>query len=302
MVCLRRKWSSAVMVLAFAVQFSAGPARAADAAPGACGPPATPAGRIDTSSHLHAGPPAPLPLPRPSGATAAAVHGGPTARAASAGDGSPARGIPRAAAAPGGNARDPASPKGKRCRKKRVLVPAGWRLCREAGAPVASLPLFSLKVPLDGAPAGKGGGDPWTPATFLRFAAARGTPVGLVIDLTYTTRYYSPAALAAAGVQHLRIPERGHSAVPARANVARFCAAVEDLWRRRPGAHVAVHCTHGLNRSGYMIVSLLLARGLPLPAALDAFARASPPGIWDAEYPPPPSLVPSGHAASLTLY
>ncbi len=45
---------------------------------------------------------------------------------------------------------------------------------------------------------------------------------------------------------------------------------------------VAVHCTHGLNRSGYFIVAYLVETlGWLLHEALRAFSLASPPGLWD---------------------
>ncbi|KAJ1484579.1 hypothetical protein T484DRAFT_1796527 [Baffinella frigidus] len=33
----------------------------------------------------------------------------------------------------------------------------------------------------------------------------------MVVDLTFTTKYYQPSEFTSRGVQHLRIPERGHS-------------------------------------------------------------------------------------------
>ena len=99
------------------------------------------------------------------------------------------------------------------------------------------------------------------------------------------------------------LPRLCHAEVPQRERVTRFCQAVSAFLRSNPQRYVAVHCTHGLNRTGFMIVSLLVdAMGYTLEAAVAAFALARAPGLCDANYllhlhewykrPPPVSLPP----------
>ena len=45
----------------------------------------------------------------------------------------------------------------------------------------------------------------------------------------------------------------GHSSIPLRTSVERFCKVVSDFLRRCAGVYVVVHCTHGLNRTGFMV-------------------------------------------------
>ena len=46
-----------------------------------------------------------------------------------------------------------------------------------------------------------------------------------------------------------------------------------------------IHCTHGLNRTGYVITRALVElQGYSLVDALAAFAAVRPPGLWRAEY------------------
>ena len=100
------------------------------------------------------------------------------------------------------------------------------------------------------------------------------------MDLTNSNKYYNGARdFAARGVEYLKIREPGHSEVPKRESVTRFCQAVSAFLRSNPQRYVAVHCTHGLNRTGFMIVSLLVdAMGYNLEAAVAAFAIARAPG------------------------
>lgn len=48
---------------------------------------------------------------------------------------------------------------------------------------------------------------------------------------------------------------------------------------------IGVHCTHGFNRTGFLIVSYMVEKmDCAVEAALMAFASARPPGIYKADY------------------
>ena len=54
---------------------------------------------------------------------------------------------------------------------------------------------------------------------------------------------------------------------------------------RAVGGVAVIHCTHGLNRTGYVLVRALCElHGFSLTEALDAFAAVRPPGLWRSEY------------------
>ena len=69
------------------------------------------------------------------------------------------------------------------------------------------------------------------------------------------TEYYSPRECEAAGITHRKIvmqPDRG--SVPEEVYVQKFFKAVEEAEDvLEEGELIAVHCTRGLNRTGYMI-------------------------------------------------
>lgn len=55
--------------------------------------------------------------------------------------------------------------------------------------------------------------------------------------------------------------------------------------RRLPQGVALIHCTHGFNRTGYMVAAWLArSRGWVVPKCLDAFRRAREPGIYKHYY------------------
>lgn len=122
--------------------------------------------------------------------------------------------------------------------------------------------------------------DRWTLASLL----ARNRALGAVIDLTNTARYYDGADALRAGLLYkkLRVPGRE---VPSEALVAEFFAAVDEFRARCPTMLIGVHCTHGLNRSGYLVCRYLVDRlGVSPAAAIARFESARGHKIERADY------------------
>ncbi|TPP61386.1 Rna rnp complex-1-interacting phosphatase [Fasciola gigantica] len=72
-----------------------------------------------------------------------------------------------------------------------------------------------------------------------------------VIDLTYT-RYYDPKLITARGIRYHKIFVEGHE-VPHIRHVKEFNQVVNEVREQDPDGIIAVHCTHGVNRTGYLI-------------------------------------------------
>lgn len=126
----------------------------------------------------------------------------------------------------------------------------------------------------------------------LADCAAAGCPIGLVVNLTSGPPLYA-ADLTAAGVgpdpstpvRYAHVPLIA-KAFPSRDELAAVRAALAAA-APLPAARrfVALHCSYGFNRTGFVIVSLLVeAHGLPVRDALAAFAAARPPGIRHARF------------------
>lgn len=100
--------------------------------------------------------------------------------------------------------------------------------------------------------------------------------LGLVVDLTNTNRYYDAGVFKSKGIQYKKIHCPGQ-VVPADSILKEFFSTV-DAFLSESGEHdslVGVHCTHGLNRTGYFICRYLnLRMGFHPLEAISAFERA----------------------------
>ena len=82
-----------------------------------------------------------------------------------------------------------------------------------------------------------------------------------------------------------QIPCAGHGEVPQPSAVSDLCCEMYLYLQRCPQGMALIHCTHGFNRTGYMIASYLArTKGLNIPKALRTFAEHRPPGIYKQFY------------------
>lgn len=184
-----------------------------------------------------------------------------------------------------------------------IGIPTGWRQCPPLGQPLDRF--IPIKVPLGARfdhvikPL-----DRFTPAKAKEMAenlirgqkvsvnlAPGGEPqdipkyVGLVVDLTNSSRYYDSGLWQQLNLEYSKIPCKGRGEVPHPDMVNEFVGDVMNFVQRHPAGMILVHCTHGFNRTGYLIVSYLLRmHSLTVCKALDAFSRARPPGIYKPYY------------------
>ncbi|XP_055681575.1 mRNA-capping enzyme [Lutzomyia longipalpis] len=133
--------------------------------------------------------------------------------------------------------------------------------------------------------------------------------LGLWIDLTNTTRFYDRKIVEDAGTEYVKLQCRGHGETPSREQAHAFIELVDAFILNNPLDIIGVHCTHGFNRTGFLISCYLVERmDFSVEAAMKAFTDARPPGIYKGDYirelyeryddvedtPPPPEL-PSWH-------
>lgn len=109
--------------------------------------------------------------------------------------------------------------------------------------------------------------------------------LGLWIDLTNTKRFYDRKEVEARDCRYTKMQCRGHGETPSTDQRQSFYEIVDEFVRDHPLEMIGVHCTHGFNRTGFLIVSYMVERmDCELEAALLAFAHARPPGIYKADY------------------
>lgn len=78
---------------------------------------------------------------------------------------------------------------------------------------------------------------------------------------------------------------RGHGETPSPEQTRAFIEIVDNFVREKPLDFAGVHCTHGFNRTGFLIVSYMVERmECSVDAAILAFRDARPPGIYKQDY------------------
>ncbi|CAF0732414.1 unnamed protein product [Rotaria sordida] len=104
----------------------------------------------------------------------------------------------------------------------------------------------------------------------------QGRKVGLIIDLTDTYRYYDYRDVEDMGIEYCKIRVPGHQDVSDK-SCQKFILVVNTFLRdnRQNDNLIGIHCTHGINRSGYFIVRYLIEiLGQQPDDAIAAFNRA----------------------------
>ncbi|KAL5204861.1 hypothetical protein ABZP36_009732 [Zizania latifolia] len=165
-------------------------------------------------------------------------------------------------------------------------APHGWMNCPAFGEPIdKSIP---SKVPLDETfndlvPPGKR----YSSKQVVNKQRKAGCEIGFVIDLTNTTRYYSSAEWTRQGTKYIAC--KGRDVVPDNESVNEFVYEVMMFLDRQKQSknpkYILVHCTHGHNCTGFMIIHYLMRTHVSCVAeAINMFAQRRPPGIYKRDY------------------
>lgn len=94
------------------------------------------------------------------------------------------------------------------------------------------------------------------------------------IDLTNTNRFYDKAEVVRNGCRYTKIPCKGHGECPSDEQRNFFFKIVDEFSSKYPLESIVVHCTHGFNRTGYLIISYLVAKcDFDVHKALQTFAQ-----------------------------
>ncbi|XP_023160037.2 RNA/RNP complex-1-interacting phosphatase homolog [Drosophila hydei] len=100
--------------------------------------------------------------------------------------------------------------------------------------------------------------------------------LGLIVDLTNTNRYYNPKTFMDLNVAHQKLMIPGHH-TPTKELSQRFCEYVTNFLDANPDNDklIGVHCTHGVNRTGYLICYFMITKMNMSPKlAIQTFADA----------------------------
>nr|CAD7405313.1 unnamed protein product [Timema cristinae] len=137
---------------------------------------------------------------------------------------------------------------------------------------------------------------------FRQHEDAEWVSIGLWIDLTNTSRFYDKAEVESENCRYLKLQCRGHGETPSEEQTRTFIHICQKFIAQHPSDVIGVHCTHGFNRTGFLIVSYLVEQiNSSVGGAIKQFAEARqvfrlncfhecsihsriPPGIYKADY------------------
>ncbi|XP_018018870.1 mRNA-capping enzyme [Hyalella azteca] len=109
--------------------------------------------------------------------------------------------------------------------------------------------------------------------------------IGLWVDLTNTNRFYDFKDVKSNDCRYVKLSCRGHGEAPSQESVQTFIRICSTFKAKYPLKAIAVHCTHGFNRTGFMICSYLVEQeDISIDLAVQMFARSRSPGIYKQDY------------------
>ncbi|KAG7225307.1 hypothetical protein INR49_007154 [Caranx melampygus] len=158
-------------------------------------------------------------------------------------------------------------------KKKKNSVPDRWLDYRPVGKRIPGTRFIAFKVPLKPSlncrvPASESFGL-WD---LLDSLENQNQELGLIIDLTFTTKYYKLTDIPQSW-SYIKIFTEGRQ-VPPDAAILSFKRAVRQFLRENQDNDklIGVHCTHGLNRTGYLVCRYLVdVDGLDPLTAVELF-------------------------------
>jgi len=166
-----------------------------------------------------------------------------------------------------------------------LLIPPRWLKCPRKGLPIIDK-FIPFKTPLDSKYDDQiPEEDRFTFDFFLTSLQAKKVQLGLVVDLTNTSRFYDSKWLTDKGIKYVKINCKGRSETPNEEQTRTFIEVCSNFITQNPLSFVAVHCTHGFNRTGFLICAYLVEKhDWGVDAAVQVFAQARKPGIYKEDY------------------
>jgi len=167
------------------------------------------------------------------------------------------------------------------------LIPPRWLQCPRKATTVIFNKFLAFKTPLSSNYNGQVPEECRFDVDMLcqSVKANEAKELGLWIDLTNTTRFYDKESVERYGCRYLKIPCRGHGETPKEEQVKAFIGVCKRFIDKNPTDIIGVHCTHGFNRTGFLIISCLVELyDLSLDMGLREFGIARPPGIYKEDY------------------
>ncbi|CAG7834741.1 unnamed protein product [Allacma fusca] len=154
------------------------------------------------------------------------------------------------------------------------MLPEGWKESPNMALGLIENIFFPFKTPLN-----KTAGN-FTIDDVFDHAKEQKWSIGLWVDLTNTKKYYNPSLVESKGVQYVKLAVAGRQS-PSMHEITSFNNVCNQFLTENPDKIIGIHCTHGFNRTGFLICSFLSqVKKLDVHSALKKFAELRPPGIY----------------------
>ncbi|KAI1714213.1 mRNA capping enzyme, catalytic domain-containing protein [Ditylenchus destructor] len=113
-----------------------------------------------------------------------------------------------------------------------------------------------------------------------------GAKVGMLVNLMRANRYYTREEVKEHNCIYKELPLMGSiQESPNLEQTSEFIKCISDFFKRHPNDVVGVHCSHGFNRTGFVIISYLVEIcKYPVDVAVKLFSDARPTGIYKQNY------------------
>ncbi|RZC38516.1 mRNA cap enzyme, DSPc and/or DNA ligase A M domain containing protein [Asbolus verrucosus] len=171
-------------------------------------------------------------------------------------------------------------------RKSQGPIPNRWMYCPRKAADLIVGQFMAFKTPLSTnydklvPPECR-----FPPKMLFDLCKTKKIKFGLWIDLTNTNRFYDKEEVESEGCKYIKLQCRGHGETPSTEQTNTFIQLVHNFITKHPLEKIAVHCTHGFNRTGFLIVSYLVEKmDFDLKLAIETFGQMRPPGIYKSDY------------------
>ncbi|XP_006900251.1 PREDICTED: mRNA-capping enzyme-like [Elephantulus edwardii] len=136
-------------------------------------------------------------------------------------------------------------------------IPPRWLNCPRRGQLVAGkfLPLKTMLGPRYDSQVAEE--NQFHPSMLPNYLKSLKVKMGLLVDLTNTSRFYDRNDIEKEGIKYIKLQCKGHGECPTAENTETFIRLCERFNERNPPELIGVHCTHGFNRTGFLICAFL---------------------------------------------
>ncbi|CAG9121503.1 unnamed protein product [Plutella xylostella] len=165
-------------------------------------------------------------------------------------------------------------------------IPNRWLNCPRKATSLVAGKFLAFKTPLgsqfnDKVPEE----NRFTPNMLFVYMKGLKMKLGLWVDLTNTSRFYDKKEIEELDCKYIKLQCRGHGETPSLDQTKVFIQLVSRYISQNPLEVIGVHCTHGFNRTGFLLVCYMVEQlDCSVEAAISEFANMRPPGIYKQDY------------------